>query len=89
MVVSPSLAPAFVLHITRARQVTLALLGMGVALALTGSVIGGALLVLLGIVGNRLVKRQAGPLLLHLASRSETVYTEATTHGVMEVRRAA
>lgn len=89
VVVSPSLAPGFVLHITRARQITLAILGMGVALALTGSVLGGGVLVALGIVGNRLVKRQAGPLLIHLACRSEMVYTEATTHGVMEVRRVA
>ena len=60
---------------------------MGIALALSAQVWAGGALVLLGITANRLVKRQAGPILLHLAARSEAVYTEATTHGVMEVRR--
>lgn len=87
VVVNPALAKPFVLHITRARYVTLAVLGVGIALALSGHVLGGAALVALGIAGNRLVKHQAGPLLLHLAQRSEPIYDEATQHGVMEVRR--
>ena len=37
---------------------------------------------------NRLVRRQAGPIVLHLATRDAAVYAEVTGNGVMEVRRA-
>ena len=87
VVVNPVLAKSYVLHLTRAKYVTLAAIGVGVALALSSYVVAGGVLVALGIAGNRLVRRQAGPILLHLAARNEAIYTEATTHGVMEVRR--
>ncbi len=87
VVVNPTLALSYVVHLTRLKYLTLAAVGVGVALALSGYVVSGGVLVVLGIGANRLVRRQAGRILLHLASRNETVYTEATTHGVMEVRR--
>ena len=87
MVVNPTLARSYVVHLTRVKFVTLAAIGVGVALALSGHVVAGAVLVLLGIAAHRLVKRQAGPILLHLAARNEAVYEEATGHGVMEVQR--
>jgi hypothetical protein len=87
VVVNPALALSYVVHLTRVRYVTLAAIGVGVALALSGYVVGGGLLVVLGIAAHRLVKRQAARILLHLATRNEAVYEEATSHGVMEVRR--
>lgn len=87
VVVNPTLARSYVVYVTRMKYLTLAFIGVGIALALSAQVWAGGALVLLGIAANRLVKRQAGPILLHLAARSEAVYTEATTHGVMEVRR--
>ena len=87
VVVNPTLAVSYVVHLTRVKYITLAAIGVGVALALSGYVVGGGLMVLLGIAAHRLVKRQAGPILLHLAQRNEAIYEEATGHGVMEVRR--
>jgi len=87
VVVNPTLALSYVVHITRVKYITLAAIGVGVALALSGYVVGGGVMVLLGIAAHRLVKRQAGPILLHLAQRNEAIYEEATGHGVMEVRR--
>lgn len=87
VVVNPTLARSYVVHVTRMKYLTLAVIGVGIALALSAQVWAGGALVLLGVVANRLVKRQAGPILLHLAARSEAIYTEATAHGVMEVRR--
>ena len=48
----------------------------------------GVVLVALGIAANRLVRRQAAPILLHLAIRNPSVYADVTSVGVMEVRRA-
>jgi hypothetical protein len=87
VVVNPALARSYVIHLTRVKYVTLAAIGVGVALALSGYWVAGGVLVLAGIVANRVVKRQAGPILLHLAARHESIYDEATSHGVMEVRR--
>lgn len=87
VVVNPVLARSYILHLTRLKYVTLAVLGVGIALALSGYIVAAGLLVAFGITANRLVRNQAGRILLHLASSNEAVYTEATTHGVMEVRR--
>lgn len=87
VVVNPALAKSYVVHLTRVKYITLAAVGVGIALALSQHVVAGGLLVLAGIAANRLVKRQAGPILLHLAARNESIYDEATGHGVMEVRR--
>jgi len=42
----------------------------------------------LGIAANRLVRVQAGKIVLQLAVRDPAVYAEVTGNGVMEVRRA-
>jgi len=44
--------------------------------------------VVLGIIANRLVRRQAGRIVLQLAMHNPAVYAEVTSNGVMEVRRA-
>jgi hypothetical protein len=41
-----------------------------------------------GVVTSRLVRRKAARILLHLAVQDAAVYAEATTQGVLEVRRS-
>jgi hypothetical protein len=88
IIVNPALAAPFVAHVTRATPVALALIGPGIGLALVGYPWIGGALVAAGILLRRLVKTQAPRILLHLASSLASVYEQATTHGVMEVRRA-
>jgi len=87
VIVNPELAQRFVAHRVSATPVALAIIGPGIATALAGYPIVGAVLVALGILFKRAVKWQAGKILLHLASRQPSAYEAATTHGVMEVRR--
>lgn len=87
VVVDPEKARRFVIHRTHSTLVALALIGPGIASALAGHPIVGALLVALAIVLRRVVRSQAPKILLHLAARDAATYEAATTHGVMEVRR--
>lgn len=87
VIVNPSLAPAFVAHRVHATPLAVAIIGPGIALALAGHPVWGALLVAAGVLLRRMVKTQAGPLLLHLAAAVPSVYEQATAHGVMEVQR--
>ena len=87
VVVNPSLAQRFVAQRVNVLPVAIAILGVGIALALAGYVVVGAVMVTLGIVFRRVVKTQAPKILLHLTSRDGAAYAEATAHGVMEVQR--
>lgn len=87
VIVNPTLAQPFVAQRINAIPVAIAILGIGIACALGGYPIIGGLLVALGIVFRRVVKWQAPKILLHLASRQASAYYDATTQGVMEVRR--
>jgi len=40
------------------------------------------------VIDNRLVRHQAGKIVLQLALHHAAVYAEVTSNGVMEVRRA-
>ena len=62
---------------------------LGAALALAGQGVAGVVLVALGVIANRLVRHQAGKIVLQLALKDPQVYAEVTSNGVMEVRRAA
>jgi hypothetical protein len=88
VIVNPKLVVPFVAHLTRATPIALALIGPGIAAALVGYPWTGGLLVAVGIVLRRVVRAQAGRILLHLAARVPSVYEQATEHAVMEVRRA-
>lgn len=87
IVVNPALARPYVLRRTRVDLVAAAVIGSGALLALAGHAVPGIVLVALGIVANRVVRRQAAPILLHLAIGSPAVYADVTGLGVMEVRR--
>jgi hypothetical protein len=88
VIVNPQLAPPFVVHRVHASALAIALIGPGIALALAGHAWIGALLVAAGVLLRRVVKAQAPRILLHLAARIPSVYLDATSQGVMEVRRA-
>ena len=88
VIVNPKLARAFVSQRLWLLQVILPLIGIGIALVLTGSRWGGGLMVFAGVALNRIVVWNAGRILLHLATRDRSVYAFATEHGIMEVRRA-
>lgn len=88
VVVNPTIAPAFVAHRLHATPLAIALIGPGIALALAGHPWIGVALVALGVLVRWTVRKRAGPILLHLATRVPSVYDQATEHGVMEVQRA-
>jgi hypothetical protein len=87
VIVNPELARQFVLHRVHATQLAIAIIGPGIALALVGRPVIGAVLVAVGIGFKRIVRWQAPRILLHLASRQPSTYDAATEHAVMEVRR--
>ncbi|MDP3084295.1 MAG: hypothetical protein Q8N44_11490 [Rubrivivax sp.] len=87
VVVNPELARRFVAQRVNAMPVTIAIVGPGIACALAGYTVIGALLVGLGIVFRRVIKWQAPKILLQLTSRQRAAYYDATTEGVMEVQR--
>ncbi len=89
IVVNPVLARRFVVQRTRVDLLALMLIGAGALLALSGWSWTGLALVVVGVVANRLVRRQAARILLHLAANDAAVYAEAATQGVLEVRRSA
>lgn len=88
VVVDPERARPFVAYWLHATPVVLAIVGPGIALALAGYPIWGALLVGCGLLARRAIKRQAPQIALHLATRQRAFYDAVTTNGVMEVRRA-
>lgn len=87
VIVNPELAQRFVAQRVNATAVALAIIGPGIACALTGYTVLGAVLVAVGVIFRRAVKWQAAKILLRLASRQSSTYHDATSHGVMEVRR--
>lgn len=88
IVVNPALARPYVVRRTRVDLVAAVVVASGALLALAGQPVPGIVLVALGIAANRLVRRQAAPIVLHLAIRNPSVYADVTSTGVMEVRRA-
>ena len=89
IVVDPKRAPAFVAHRIHATWLALALVGPGIALALAGQALAGAVLVALGIALRRIVRWQAGNILVQVAAQQAAVYADATARGVLEVQRVA
>lgn len=87
VVVDPKLARRYVSQRLMLVVVVLPVIGVGMALALTGRTWPGALLIAAGVLLNRVVMWQAGRILLYLASRDAKTYAQVTQEGVMEVRR--
>ncbi|MCD6079423.1 MAG: hypothetical protein K0R89_3367 [Ramlibacter sp.] len=89
VIVDPKLARRYVSQRLMLIVVVLPLLGVGIALALTGRPWTGGLLIAAGVLLNRIVMWQSGRILLHLALNDAKTYEQVTTSGVMEVRRVA
>jgi hypothetical protein len=88
IVVNPTLARPYVVRRTRVDLLAVLVIVVGAALALAGQAVPGVVLVALGVIANRLVRHQAGKIVLQLALKDPQVYAEVTSNGVMEVRRA-
>jgi hypothetical protein len=67
----------------------LPVLGIGVALGISGYLWAGLALVLIGVLIPRIIRKRAPELLLHLATRDKNVYREAIEYEIMEVRAKA
>ncbi len=89
IVVNPALARPYVVQRTRVNGLAMTAILLGAGLALSGLALPGVVLVALGVGASRIVRHQAGKIVLHLAVKDPTVYAEVTSNGVMEVRRAA
>ena len=87
VVVDPKLARRYVSQRLMLIVLVLPIVGVGIALALTGRTWPGALLIGAGVLLNRVVMWQAGRILLHLALNDAKTYEQVTQAGVMEVRR--
>jgi hypothetical protein len=88
VIVNPKLARRYVSQRLFLLVVLTPVIGVGLALALTGATAAGGLLVLAGVAINRLLMWQAPKILLHLAARDPKAYAYVTQEGLMEVRRA-
>jgi hypothetical protein len=88
VVVDPKLARRYVAQRLMLVVFVMPIIGVGLALVLTGRTWPGALLVAAGVLLNRVVRWQAPKILLHMALRDPAVYEFVTHNGLMEVRRA-
>lgn len=88
VIVNPDKARKYVKHRLLLTFIILPVIAIGAALALSGYTWAGLVLVVLGVVGHRLIGRQAGKILLHLALSDPRVYRDAIDYEIMEVRLA-
>lgn len=88
VIVDPKLARRFVAQRLMLIVFVMPIIGVGLALALTGRTWPGVLLVAAGVLLNRVVRWQAPKILVHMATRDPAVYEFVTHNGLMEVRRA-
>jgi hypothetical protein len=86
VIVNPALAPKYVQHRLWIKILLLPLLGIGVALGISGYIWAGLALVLVGVLAPRLIKKRAPELLLHLATQDKDIYREAIDYEILEVR---
>jgi hypothetical protein len=87
VVVDPKLARRYVAQRLLLLVVLMPVIGVGIALVLTGQTLPGALLVFAGVGLHRIVRWQAPKILLNMALRDAAVYEHVTQNGLMEVRR--
>jgi hypothetical protein len=87
LVVNPKLARRFVTQRLFLIVLLMPLIGIGIALALTGARWTGAIMVAAGVILHRVVMWQAPHILLYMASHDQKVYEHVTQHGLMEVKR--
>ncbi|MBA4327364.1 MAG: hypothetical protein C0428_03995 [Polaromonas sp.] len=89
LIVNPERAQKYVKHRLFVVGISLPLLGIGAALALSGYFWWGLPMVLVGALLGRVIKAHAAKILLHLALSDPKVYREAIDFEILEVRYAA
>ena len=87
VIVNPVLARKYVRHRLFVVGISLPLLGIGSALAISGYFWAGLPLVAAGFLLPRVIKAQAPKILLYLAQHDARTYVEAMEFGILEVRR--
>jgi hypothetical protein len=86
VIVNPVLAQKYVRHRLFVVGISLPLLVIGAALAISGYFWAGLPLVAAGFVLPRVIKAQAPKILLYLAQHDAKTYFEAMKFGILEVR---
>jgi hypothetical protein len=86
VIVNPALAQKYVRHRLFVVGISLPLLGIGAALAISGYPWSGLPLVVVGFLLPRVIKAQAPKILLYLAQHDARTYFEAMNFGILEVR---
>lgn len=69
--------------------VMMPVIGIGVALALVGWLVTGFIVIGLGMIVPRLIKRSAPHFVLMQSLQDEKIYNEVVTAGIMQVSNAA
>ena len=88
IIMNPERAQKYVKHRLFVVGISLPLLGIGTALALSGYVWAGLPLVVVGALLHRVIKAHATKILLHLALHDARIYREAIDFEILEVRNA-
>jgi hypothetical protein len=88
LIVNPAKAQKYVKHRLFVTGISLPILGIGTALALSGYWWVGLPMVLVGVLLHRVIKAQAAKILLHLALQDAKTYNEAIEFEILEVRYA-
>ncbi len=86
VIVNPVLAQKYIRHRLFVVGISLPLLGIGAALAISGYVWAGLPMVAAGFLLPRVIKAQAPKILLYLAQQDAKTYLEAMKFGILEVR---
>ena len=86
LIVNPERAQRYVKHRLFVVGISLPLLGIGAALAVSGYPWAGLPMVLVGMLLHRVVKAHATKILLHLALTDTKTYFEAMEFAILEVR---
>jgi hypothetical protein len=86
VIVDPVLAQKYVRHRLFVVGISLPLLGIGAALAISGYFWAGLPLVAAGFLLPRVIKAQAPKILLYLAQHDAKTYFDTMKFGILEVR---
>jgi hypothetical protein len=86
VVVNPARAQKYVQHRLWIKILILPVIGIGIALGMSGYFWAGLPLVVIGFLAPRLIRKKAAEFLLHLATRDKDIYREAIEYEILEVR---
>ncbi|MGH6639461.1 MAG: hypothetical protein ACREXN_12530 [Polaromonas sp.] len=88
LIVNPERAQKYVKHRLFVVGISLPLVGIGAALALSGYPWVGLPMIIVGALLPRVIKAHAAKILLHLALHDAKIYQEALDYEILEVRDA-